>query len=206
MKIRPQLLALLSIPALALALAAAVPQDKKPPMPGGDFKIDAVHSIVLFKIKHANASWQFGRFNTIEGSFSVDTAKPESSKVDITIQADSIDTNNKHRDDDLKGPNFFDVKQFPTATFKSKSVAKKGDDVLAVTGDLMIHGVTKSVTIDMEYTGAGEMMGSLHAGFYGTLDIKRTDYGIKAMLDGLSDEVQLTLTFEGTQGGKGKGK
>ncbi len=205
MKISPKLIAFLSIPALALALAAAVPQDKKPPMPPGDFKIDAVHSIVLFKIKHASTSWQFGRFDTIDGSFSIDTAKPEASKVDIKIDAESIDTNNKHRDDDLRGPNFFDVKQFPTATFKSTKVAKKGDDVLAVTGDLMIHGVTKSVTIDMQYTGSAEMMG-FRTGFFGTLDIKRTDYGIKAMLDGLSDEVQLTLTFEGTQGGKGKGK
>jgi polyisoprenoid-binding protein YceI len=201
MKLRPQTVALFSIPVLALTLAAALPQEKKPPMPAGDFKIDGVHSTVIFRCKHMNASWSFGRFDKIDGSFTIDAAKPEASKVDITIDASSIDTNNSHRDDDLRGPNFFDVKQFPTATFKSKSVAKKGDDVLSVTGDLMIHGVTKTVTIDMQYTGMGEMKKLKKVGFFGMLNIKRSDYGIKVAPDTLGDDVQLTLSFEGDMGG-----
>lgn len=200
MKIRPQLIALLSIPAISLALGAAVPQDKKGAMPGGEMTIDAVHSTILFKCKHLDTSWQFGRFNDVKGTLTMDAAKPEGSKVEVTVAMDSIDTNNKKRDSDLLGPNFFDSKQFPTATFKSKTVAKKGDKVFAVTGDLMLHGVTKTVTIDMENTGSSDKMGPPRVGFYGVLDIKRSDYGIKAMADMLGDDVQLTLTCEATSG------
>jgi polyisoprenoid-binding protein YceI len=161
-----------------------------------------VHSTIIFKCKHLDTSWQFGRFDDVEGTLTMDAAKPEASKVDVTISIESIDTNNEKRDADLKGPNFFDAKQFPTATFKSKSVAKKGEHVYSVTGDLMLHGTTKSVTIDMENTGSSDKMGP-RAGFFGALKIKRSDYGIKAMADVLGDEVELTLTCEATAG-KGK--
>jgi polyisoprenoid-binding protein YceI len=203
MKFRPAFAAFLAVPVLALALASAGPQDKKPAMAGGEFTIDGVHSTVIFKIKHMNTGWSFGRFDDIKGTFTIDPAKPEASKVDVTIAAESIDTNNKGRDDDLRGPNFFDVKQFPTATFKSKSVAKKSDNVYAVTGDLTVHGVTKPVTIDMEQTGQMEGKKGSKAGYFGMLTVKRSDYGMTYMQDGLSDEVQLTLSFEGN-GAKAK--
>lgn len=199
MKIRLQTLAFVSAPALVFTLAASVPQEKPGAMPSGEMAIDPVHSIVLFKAKHLGTSWQFGRFDDVKGTLTIDAAKPESSRVDVTITTDSLDTNNPNRDNDLKGPNFFDVKQFPTSTFKSKSVAKKGDKVFAVTGDLMIHGVTKTVTIDMENTGSNTAKVT-RVGFYGMLTIKRSDYGIKAMTDMLSDDVELTLSCEATSG------
>lgn len=198
MNIRFTHLALFAVPVLALSLAAARPDDKKAMPAGGAYDVDPVHSTVIFKCKHLNTSWAFGRFDEIAGTFTVDEAKPENSKVEITIQAKSVNTNAPKRDDHLRSGDFLDVKQFPTATFKSKSVAKKGDHMYAVTGDFMLHGVTKSVTLDMEQTGAsdGPPMGKA-VGFYGTLTISRGDYGMKYMPDMLGDAVTLMLSVEG---------
>lgn len=172
-------------------------QDAKKPAAGGAgvYAIDAVHSTVHFKVKHANTSWFIGRFDGKEGTVQLDPAAPEKSSVDVTIAVDSIDTGNGDRDKHLKSAEFFDAAQFPKATFKSKSVAKKGN-ALAVSGDLSLHGVTKPVTIDMEQTGSGEMMGSSIVGFFGTLAIKRSDFGMKSYLDMLGDDVTLTISIE----------
>lgn len=198
MNLRTNLLALAVVPALVLSIAAARPDDKKPAAAGGKFEVDGVHSTVIFQCKHMGTSWAFGRFDTITGTFNLDADKPENSMVDVTIDANSINTANGKRDGHLKSPDFLDVKQFPNATFKSKSVAKKGDHMYAVTGDLTLHGVTKSVTIDMEHTGSLDhpQMGK-KAGFYGTLTISRSAYGVSFMPDGLGDDVKLMLSVEG---------
>jgi polyisoprenoid-binding protein YceI len=161
------------------------------------FAIDGVHSAVIFRAKHMGTSYAFGRFNDISGSITLDKAKPENSKVKIEIKVESLDTANGKRDATLRGPDFFDAKQFPTATFTSKSVKASGDKKFAVTGDLEIHGATKPVTIDMEQVGTGKgMRGEELVGFFGTLTIKRSDFGMKAMTDMLSDDVALTLSVE----------
>ena len=195
MKLRP--LFLLALPVLALSVFAANPQDKKALDPSGTYTVDGVHSAVIFKCKHVDTSWAFGRFNDVSGSLTFDAAKPENSKIEITIKADSVDTGNKKRDDHLNSPDFLDSKQFPTATFKSKSVAKKGDKTYAVTGDLMLHGVTKSVTIDMEHVGSNDVpqMGKV-IGFFGTLVVKRGDYGVDYGQGMLGEDVTLTLSIE----------
>jgi len=197
MKFHTGALALIAVPALFLSLAAAEPQDKKPAPTAGTFEVDTVHSTVQFQVMHLGTAWAFGRFNAFTGTFTIDADKPENSKVDVSIDTASVDTNHKGRDAHLSGPDFLDVKQFPTATFKSKSVAKKGD-TYAVTGDLTLHGVTKSVTIDMQHTGGIEApkLGK-KMGFLGTLAISRSAYGIKFMPDGLGDEIKLTLSVEG---------
>lgn len=186
-----------ALPVLFLSIAAARTQEKKAPEASGTYEVDKVHSTVIFKCKHLDTSWAFGRFNDVAGEFTFDAAKPESGKVDITIQMASVDTNSKKRDEHLKSPDFFGVEQFPTATFKSKSIAKKGDKMFAVTGDLSLHGVTKSVTIDMEQSGMGENQKNVKlSGFYGTLVLQRGDYGIKFMPGALGEEVTLMISIE----------
>jgi polyisoprenoid-binding protein YceI len=195
---KPISLSLLAVvPVLALSLAAARPEDKKAVDPSGSYAVDPVHSTVIFKCKHLDTSWAFGRFDTIAGTVKFDAAKPENSTVDITIQTESVNTNDAKRDGHLKSPDFFDAKQFPTATFKSKSVAKKGDKSFAITGDLSLHGVTKSVTIDMEHTGTSDdaRMGK-KIGFFGTVTLKRGDYGMKYGQGMLGEDVQVTLSVE----------
>ncbi len=161
------------------------------------YTVDSVHSSTVFSTTHLGVSRFYGRFNKVGGTFTVDSDKPENSKVSIEIDIGSIDSNHKGRDDHLRGPDFFDVKQFPTATFESKTVTKAGDKNWKVVGDLTLHGTTKSVTIPMEQTGTGKgREGEALIGFHGTFKINRSDYGIQFMKGGLGEEVTLIVSVE----------
>jgi polyisoprenoid-binding protein YceI len=197
MRFIPELTAFLAVPLLVLAVSAAAPSPAAAPEAGGKYEIDPKQSSLIFRCKHLDTAWIFGRFNEFSGSITIDVEKPESSSVEVTVKAESIDTGVSGRDNHLRSPDFFDVKQFPTATFKSKSVAKKGAHAYSVTGDLSIHGVTRSVTIEMEHTGSSSdaKKGKL-VGFLGTLTIQRKDFGIAFMPDGLSNDVHMTISFE----------
>jgi polyisoprenoid-binding protein YceI len=160
-----------------------------------NYTIDPVHSSAIFRIKHMNATYLYGRINSPEGTVNWDASNPEASSFDVTLKADNIDTNNKMRDGDLKGPNYFNAKEFPTLTFKSKSVKKTDATHFEVTGDLTIHGVTKSITVPMEHTGDGKMKGTTVSGFETTFTINRSDFGMKEM-QGVGDEVKIMVAFE----------
>lgn len=202
-------LGLVSSLAISLALALppqgkekappAKPAEKSAPTGSATYVIDTVHSTVLFKIKHLNASWAFGRFDDVSGTFTVDYDKPEKSSLKVEIKTESVDTNAEDRNKHLQSPAFFDAKQFPTITFEGKSVKKKGE-TWSVTGDLSLHGVTKSITVDLEHVGtAPGMRGGELCGFFGTFTLKRSDYGMKFMAEQLGDEVALTVSIEGAK-------
>src|SRR5581483_2212546 len=150
-----------------------------------EYGFDKAHSHVGFTVKHI-LSMVSGEFKDYDGTFSFDPAKPESGKVDVTIQAASISTDNEMRDHHLQSPDFFDAAKFPTLTFKSTSVAKgDSDNKYKVTGDLTIHGVTKSVVLDVDYLGADVMPMDKEgkntakiAGFSATTKIDRRDFGL----------------------------
>jgi polyisoprenoid-binding protein YceI len=162
------------------------------------YKVDTVHSTVLFKIKHMNASYSYGRFNAIQGAFALDEKDPAKSSFDVTLKVDSVDTANAGRDNHLKGPDFFNAKQFPTISFKSKSIASAGKGVYDVTGDLTLHGVTKSVKVAVEPTGMGkDPRGRSIAGVEGAFRIKRSEFGMSGMLAGVGDDVLITISLEG---------
>lgn len=164
------------------------------------FELDSSHSTAIFRVKHLNVSWFYGRFNDITGTMVFDDADPTKSVIDVKIATGSVDTNVEKRDQHLKGPDFFNAAQFPMMTFKSKKVTKKTGNTWAVTGDLQIHGVTKEVTVDFERTGEGkDPWGGTRAGAEATFNIKRSDYGISFMPDGLSDDVRLFVSFEGVK-------
>lgn len=191
----------LSLAALALA-GFTLTSAKSPavvatsPEAGGAYKIDAVHSTVIFSTTHLNTSRSYGRFDDIAGTITLDAAKPEASKVEIQIQVGSVNTNNKARDEHLKGPDFFDVKQFPVATFQSKSV-KLAEKTWTVTGTLALHGVKKDVTIALEETGRGKGRdGEALIGFHGTFSIPRAEYGIEYGKGMLGDTVDLIVSVE----------
>ena len=113
----------------------------------GGYEIDPVHSQVGFSVKHMMVSKVNGNFRKFSGTADIDDKKPENSKVEVTIDASSIDTGNEKRDGHLKTADFFDTAKYPTITFKSKSVKSLGEGKFDVTGDLTMHGVTKSVTL-----------------------------------------------------------
>jgi len=162
-----------------------------------DYKIDGVHSAVIFKVSHMGVSHTWGRFDAVEGTLKFRDSG-EGAVIDITVQAGSINTGNAKRDGHLKSPDFFSVKEFPTISFKSKSWKKSGDG-FAVTGDFTLHGVTKSVTIPVTKVGEGKGPGgkTYIIGFDGTLKIKRTDYGMKKYVGPAGDEVTLHISIEG---------
>jgi polyisoprenoid-binding protein YceI len=163
------------------------------------FQVDTVHSSVLFRVKHMNVSYTYGRFNDVSGSFLLDEADPSKSAFDLTIKSESVDTANTKRDDHLKRADFFNAKQFPTITFKSKSV-KKADSAYDVAGDLTLHGVTKPVTFRLSPTGTGKgMTGGTLAGVEASVVIKRSDFGMTYMVGPVGDEVTVTVSLEGSR-------
>ena len=184
----PVILAVL-IGALALgpiALAAPV-----------NYEVDRGHSALLFRIKHVDVGFTYGRFNDFSGKMVVDEANPAGSSVELTAQIASVDTNDAKRDQHLKSPDFFNANQFPTMTFKSTSVSKTGEE-FSVQGDLTLHGVTKPTTITMKKTGEGDdPYGNHRIGFEGAMTIKRSDFGMDKMPGAVGDWVWITVAVEG---------
>jgi polyisoprenoid-binding protein YceI len=161
------------------------------------YDVDTVHSTVLFRIKHMTVAWFYGRFADIAGTVLYDEQKPETMSVDIKVKTDSIRTDNEKRDQHLKSPDFFAAKQYPELTFKSTAIKFLGNEVFEVAGDLTCHGVTKPITIKLEHTGQGKgMRGEYRSGFFARFPIKRSDFGMTYMMEGLGDDIEITVSLE----------
>ncbi|MFD1384333.1 YceI family protein [Rhodanobacter aciditrophus] len=157
-----------------------------------DYNVDPAHSAVTFEVGHLGVSTTAGRFNEFEGNFTINDDK-KSGSASFTIKADSVDTNHAARDKHLRSPDFLDVKQFPTLTFTSTSF--NGEEL---TGDLTLHGVTKSVTFDVEMIGEGnDPWGGYRAGFEASTTIKRSDFGVSYFIPGVTDETEIEIFVEG---------
>lgn len=163
-----------------------------------DYTVDDDHTFALFRVQHMGAGFTWGRFDAIAGDVSYDPANPAANKVSITIQAGSVSVGVPKMEEHLKSNDFFDVKQFPTLTFVSKSFAKKGEGVYEVVGDLTIAGKTKAVTVPVTRTGI-----STHAftkkplvGFESVFEINRNDFGIKYGPGAVGDTVRITFALE----------
>lgn len=175
-----------------------VKQEAKAPAATGAFTVDAVHSAVLYRIKHQNVAFNYGRFDKMSGSFLFNNESPERSVLEISVDADSINSGNDARDKHLRSADFFSTKEFPTMTFKGTSFKKASGANWEVTGDLEFRGVKKAITITVADTGTGPGRGGSEvAGFETTFTIKRSDFKMDYMLKGLSDEVTLTVSLEG---------
>ncbi len=144
----------------------------------GDYTLDPSHTRIGFSARHAMVTKVRGNFDEFEGSAHVDTANPANSSVTVTIEAASVTTGNEQRDGHLKTPDFFDIANYPQITFVSTDVERDGAE-WAITGDLTINGVTKSVTIPFEETGsAKDPFGNTRVGFEGEVTIDRTDWNL----------------------------
>ena len=161
------------------------------------FKLDAVHSFVLFNLQHLGIANTYGRFNDIAGTVVFDKDNPSKSSVELSVPVESLDTHNSIRDRSVKGPDFFDAKQFPTMTFKSTKVEGSGD-TLKVSGDLTIHGVTKPMTVDFKKGGEGKgVFGEMRGGGETRFTIRRSDFGMNFQQGAIGDEVNMILSLEG---------
>jgi polyisoprenoid-binding protein YceI len=141
----------------------------------------------------------FGQFKAVSGTFVVDEAAPEKCTFDISVKVESIDSANPARDGHLKSPDFFNAKQFPTITFKSRKVTKSQDGY-EVTGDLTLHGVKKELVFKLDKIATGkDPRGGMRAGFSADVPIKRSDYGMKTALEMIGDDVMLEIGIEGAR-------
>ena len=164
------------------------------------YEIDGVHSGVVFKVNHLGFSNFYGRFNEIAGTFDFDTEAPDTASFDVTIKAESVDTHSERRDTHLRSPDFFNAKQFPVITLKSKSVKKTGDSTYQAKAELNLRGVKKEITVDITHVGSGEHPRfGVRAGFETTFAVNRSDFGMNYMPEGLGDSVELTVFIEGSR-------
>ena len=160
--------------------------------------LDPPHSAAQFSVRHMGISTVRGTFTKVSGDVTYSASDPTKSSLEVTIDANSVDTRVEMRDNDLRGPHFLDVAKFPTITFKSKGVAAAGAGKLKVTGHLTIHGVTKEVVLDVEgpTSPAKDPMGNPHMGASATTTINRSDFGVSAMPGMIGDEVAIVIDVE----------
>ncbi len=167
----------------------------------GRWTVDPSHSRVGFVARHAMVTKVRGAFNEFEGTATVDGEDFSRSEVAVTIQATSIDTRNEARDGHLRSNDFLDMDRHPEITFRSTSVTATGPAAFDVTGDLTIKGTTHAVTVPFEFEGAAtDPFGNARAGFEGSVEIDREDYGVtwNAALEtgGVLVSKKITLEFE----------
>jgi polyisoprenoid-binding protein YceI len=165
--------------------------------------IDPVHSTAEFSVKHFMISTVKGRFQQLSGTIEFDEKNLANSSVEATIQTASISTDNEQRDGHLRSAEFLDVEKFPTLEFKSTKVEADGEGEYKVTGNLSLHGITKEVVLNVEYSGqAKSPFGDTRAGFSAKTSLSRKDYGIvwNAPLEtggvALGDKININLEIE----------
>jgi len=166
-----------------------------------EYAYDLVHSSVSFKARHVDISWIHGRFNEVDGKFSLDRQDPSKSTFSLTIKADSVDTGNVKRDEHLRQPDYFDTKQFPTIEFKSTAV-KAIEGGYEVTGDFTMHGKTNEIKLKLMGGKEKVTRDVKRVGFSTELKLKRSDYGFDPAAispEGIGDEAIIIIDCEGTR-------
>jgi len=174
------------------------------PTSATNWNLDPIHSSAQFKVKHMMISNVKGEFSAIKGSLTLDSTDITKSSVEATIDVSTINTREEQRDGHLKSADFFDVAKFPTMTFKSTQIQKKGAETLAVSGDLTIHGVTHNVLLEVEGPSAPikDPYGNTRIGLSATTRINRKDFGLawNSVLEGggilVGEEIAITLDLQ----------
>ena len=187
---------------LAATLAAVVAISS--PAATTMWQIDPQHTAAGFSVKHLMISTVRGQFKSVTGTVVWDDQDISKSELDVTIDANTLDTSEPKRDADLRSANFFDVAHYPTITFKSKKIEQVSAGKMKVTGELTIHGVTKEVVLDVEGpTGpVKDPWGNTRVAASATTKLNRQDYGIKwdnKMDNGglvVSNDVDITIDLE----------
>jgi len=189
--------------AAALVAALAVPS----PAATATWQIDPAHTAAGFSVRHMMIATVRGQFKGVTGMVLWDDQDINNSTVDVTIDANTVDTGEPKRDADLKSANFFDVKNYPTITFKSTKIEKISAGKMKVTGNLTIHGVTKQVVLDVEGPSGAvkDPWGNTRVALNATTTVNRLDYGVKwnAKMDSggmvVGDDVNINIDLEMTK-------
>jgi polyisoprenoid-binding protein YceI len=183
-----------SLAAAALAGLLALPMAAH----AAPWTFDPSHSAIVFEVDHLGFSTTHGMFRAFRVELDLDEASPARSKVAVTIDAASIDTNWEKRDEHLRSADFLDVATHPTITFTSTSVEPTGASTAKVTGDLTINGRTRPVTLDvvLRQLAPHPFTQTRTAGFSATTTIKRSDFGIETYLPLVGDEIAIQIALE----------
>jgi len=143
------------------------------------YTIDQAHSAIRFWVRHLMISKVHGQFPDVTGTVTGSAENPELATIDVTVGLAGLSTGQEQRDGHLKSADFFDVEQFPNMTFKSTSIKKTGDETFDVTGDLTLHGVTKSITLKAEVSPEiTSPFGGYKVGVTATGVLNRDDFGM----------------------------
>jgi|SRR6476620_1372062 len=182
----------------ALTIVTALVMVASAAAQAGTWQIDPNHSAAQFSVKHLGVSTVRGAFTKVSGSAKYDPADASKDSVDVTIDANSVDTRVEMRDKDLRSPNFLDVQKYPSITFKSKQAKAAGDGKLQIVGDLSIHGVTKEVVLDVDGPSAPikDPWGNQRIGASATTKINRKDFGITYLPGVVGDDLTITIDTE----------
>jgi len=162
------------------------------------WQVDPNHTNSQFAVKHLGISTVRGQFMKTTGQIQLDEKDITKSQVEVTVDTTTLDTRVAARDNDVKGPNYLDVAQFPTMTFKSTRVSSAGEGKLKLTGDLTLHGVTKEVTFDVDGPSPAitDPWKNLRRGASATTTINRHDFGVNGGGPVVGDNVAITLDLE----------
>ncbi|PQV45136.1 polyisoprenoid-binding protein YceI [Paraburkholderia sp. BL21I4N1] len=164
------------------------------------YALDPAHTQTIFTIDHLGFSTITGAVHDLKGTLFFDAAKPEDSVVEVTMAADSVDTGFAARDKALQSPMFFNVAQFPTMTFKSTHINMTSAKTADIRGDFTLLGITRPLVLKTTFNRmAQDTTGTnvYKAGFTATTTIKRSEFGMKAYVPYVGDDVHVTINFEG---------
>ncbi|MBP3964901.1 YceI family protein [Paenibacillus lignilyticus] len=168
--------------------------------------VDASHSSVDFTIRHMMIAKVKGTFHEFNAVIEADPTDLTTANIEFNIALSSIDTRNADRDNHLRTGDFFDIEQYPTLSFKSTSISKTDDGEYNVSGDLTLHGLTRTESFTVTYEGSGkDPWGNEKVGFSGKGAFKRSDYGLTynaALETGgvlIGDEVKFTIEIEASK-------
>jgi polyisoprenoid-binding protein YceI len=174
-------------------------------LPGGAYRLDPEHASLLFKLDHFGFSELVGRFDRFEASLDFDPKQPEAARLTVLIDPASIDLNLPKFEQDLRGPDWFDVSHFPQSRFESRTITLTGEKTGQVTGDLTLHGVTAPVTLDVTFNGGADSLltGRYTLGFAATGTLTRSTFGLGAYAPAVGDQVTLEIHAEFQRTGAG---
>jgi len=162
------------------------------------YKIDPTLTSVVFRAKYQGVTFAYGRFNGPTGSFVFDESSPDKSSIEVRLNAKNVDTAVEKRDKHLKSPDFFDEGKHPLVYFKSTSIKKISTDAYQVTGNLTLLGKSRSITVNANHTGSTkDPWGNFLRAFETSFAIKRSEFGMNFMLNGVDDDVALTVSVTG---------
>jgi polyisoprenoid-binding protein YceI len=193
-----------SLAKLTLAATIAATLAVSSPAATTTWQIDPAHTAAGFSVKHMMIATVRGQFKGVTGTVNWDDQDLSNSIVDVTIDANTVDTGEPKRDADLKSANFFDVAHYPTITFRSTKIERISAAKMKVAGNLTIHGITKPVVLDVEGPSGAikDPYGNTRVALNATTTVNRVDYGVKwnAKMDGggivVGDDVNISIDLE----------